>query len=110
MIHEYNEIDEDGNEDDDGAGGEHNNQAGSAYRRPSGTGSTKDVKRLVERIVESDDRTSNMNGLIPSSANEMSSAAQIRFLKAKLKVMQEEVDRFGVELTKKVSYRAGKQP
>jgi len=41
------------------------------------------------------------NGLIPRSANEMSSTAQIRFLKAKLKVLQEEVDRLGGEMAKK---------
>jgi len=41
------------------------------------------------------------NGLIPRSANEMSSTAQIRFLKAKLKVLQEEVDRLGGEVAKK---------
>jgi hypothetical protein len=39
--------------------------------------------------------------MIPRAANEMSNEAQIRFLKAKLKVMQEELDRNGVELNKK---------
>jgi hypothetical protein len=41
------------------------------------------------------------NQLIPRSANEMSNEAQIRFLKAKLKVMQEELERFQFELNKK---------
>ena len=39
--------------------------------------------------------------LIPRSANDMSSEAQIRFLKAKLKVMQEELERFQFEMNKK---------
>lgn len=56
----------------------------------------------MNRIAdEADGEISNVNGLIPSSANDMSSTAQIRFLKAKLKVMQEEVDRFTGELSKK---------
>ncbi len=41
------------------------------------------------------------NQMIPRAVNEMSNEAQIRFLKAKLKVMQEELDRNGVELNKK---------
>ena len=38
---------------------------------------------------------------LPSQANEMSSEAQIRFLKAKLKVLQEEIDRLAGELNKR---------
>ncbi len=51
-----------------------------------------------------ENRTEQMlqsNQLIPRSANEMSNEAQIRFLKAKLKVMQEELERFQFELNKK---------
>jgi len=97
---EYNEIE---NEESEGQSDEDQlNADGTENHQRARTGSTKDVKRLVDRIVDNDDRNSNMNGLIPSSANEMSSTAQIRFLKAKLKVMQEEVDRFSTELTKKV--------
>lgn len=39
--------------------------------------------------------------MIPRAANEMSNEAQIRFLKAKLKVLQEETERLGGELNKR---------
>ncbi|RNA31481.1 testis-expressed sequence 9 [Brachionus plicatilis] len=39
--------------------------------------------------------------MMPKAANEMSNEAQIRFFKAKLKVLQEEVEKYGTELAKK---------
>ena len=51
-------------------------------------------------LTTNEDEEEKMN-MIPRAANEMSNEAQIRFLKAKLKVMQEEVDRFSSELNKK---------
>lgn len=48
-----------------------------------------------------DDVDTKTNMLIPKSANEMSNEAQIRFLKAKLKVMQEELERYQFDLNKK---------
>ena len=39
--------------------------------------------------------------MVPRVANEMSNEAQIRFLKAKLKVLQEEIDRYSGELNKR---------
>ncbi|XP_045184087.2 testis-expressed protein 9-like [Mercenaria mercenaria] len=39
--------------------------------------------------------------VLPSAAQDMGSEAQIRFLKAKLRVMQEEMDRLGQEISKK---------
>lgn len=81
-IYEHNEIEDD----------EVNHR-----QRTSGTG----IRGLVNKIVDDEDASENTNGFMPKSANEMSSVAQIRFLKAKLKVMQEEVDRFNAELAKK---------
>ncbi len=66
--------------------------------RPSG----KSVRSLVGQLVDEENfACDNANGLIPKSANDMSSTAQIRFLKAKLKVMQEEVDRLASDVSKK---------
>lgn len=87
-IYEHNEIDEEE---------QLYSQVNSAKPRSSGT---RDVKGLVDRIVDQDEEP-NTVGLIPKSANDMSSTAQIRFLKAKLKVMQEEIDRLGGEVSKK---------
>ncbi|CAF0812083.1 unnamed protein product [Brachionus calyciflorus] len=39
--------------------------------------------------------------ILPKAANEMSNEAQIRFLKAKLKVTQEELEKYGSDLSKK---------
>ena len=50
---------------------------------------------------DEDENDNNTNALIPRQANEMSNEAQIRFLKAKLKVVQEECDRLGGELNKR---------
>lgn len=50
---------------------------------------------------QTEETTPTDRQLFPKSANDMSSDAQIRFLKAKLKVMQEELDRFQFELNKK---------
>lgn len=44
---------------------------------------------------------SNSELVMPKAAGEMSNEAQIRFLKAKLKVLQEEVDKYGTELSKR---------
>ena len=50
---------------------------------------------------DEDETNTNVNNLIPRQANEMSNEAQIRFLKAKLKVVQEECDRMGGELNRR---------
>ena len=58
------------------------------------------IRNMLSKISTKtdDDLISN---LFPKSANDMSSEAQIRFLKAKLKVMQEEIDRMNGETGKK---------
>jgi hypothetical protein len=53
---------------------------------------------LGKLIMNKDNIESN---LIPKVANEMSSEAQIRFLKAKLKVLQEEIERLSGEVNKR---------
>lgn len=54
---------------------------------------------LVDESVSYEQTSSEL--VMPKTAGEMSNEAQIRFLKAKLKVLQEEVDKYGTELTKK---------
>ena len=91
-IREYNgEIEDDDDEPDD------------EYKvRDGGHKSSSNIKKLVNKIVDRDeDNYESIGGLVPQSANDMSSVAQIRFLKAKLKVMQEELDRFNTELNRK---------
>jgi hypothetical protein len=48
-----------------------------------------------------DDEMNDHNSFLPKQASEMSSVAQIRFLKAKLRVMQEETDRLNSDLNRK---------
>lgn len=50
---------------------------------------------------DDNDNLGNNNYLMPKQASEMSNDAQIRFLKAKLRVMQEEIDRLNSELKHK---------
>ena len=59
---------------------------------------TNDDDLLGRLIMNKDNLESN---LIPKVANEMSSEAQIRFLKAKLKVLQEEIERLSGEVNKR---------
>jgi hypothetical protein len=65
----------------------------------SGIGNEHETDHLAAYLAaeDSEDRTS----MIPRAVNDMSNEAQIRFLKAKLKVMQEELDRSGAELSRK---------
>lgn len=48
-----------------------------------------------------DNEMNDNNSFLPKQASEMSSVAQIRFLKAKLRVMQEETDRLNSDLNRK---------
>ncbi|XP_072134559.1 testis-expressed protein 9 isoform X2 [Mobula birostris] len=48
-----------------------------------------------------DGAPADIENVMPSTGNEMSTEAQIRFLKAKLRVMQEELDRLAHEYNKK---------
>ncbi|XP_066289796.1 testis-expressed protein 9-like isoform X2 [Branchiostoma lanceolatum] len=61
---------------------------------------TETITKL-EGEVESGRTLNDMDDVLPSAAQEMGAEAQIRFLKAKLRVMQEEVDRLGHECTKR---------
>ncbi|KAI8504633.1 Golgin sub A member 2 [Branchiostoma belcheri] len=61
---------------------------------------TETITKL-EGEVESGRTLADMDDVLPSAAQEMGAEAQIRFLKAKLRVMQEEVDRLGHECTKR---------
>lgn len=96
-INEYNDLQSDNDSNN-------NDEHEQAYQNsaPLYKKSAASVSNLVSKIVD-EDGDSNVNGLIPSSANDMSSTAQIRFLKAKLKVMQEEVEKLNGELNKRVS-------
>lgn len=53
-----------------------------------------DGMEITEDDIHDDD-------VLPTAAQDMGSEAQIRFLKAKLRVMQEEMDRLGQEINKK---------
>jgi hypothetical protein len=76
------------NEDDD-ENEEHLEQKENEY---------EETDLLGKLIMNKDNFESN---LIPKVANEMSSEAQIRFLKAKLKVLQEEIERLAGEVNKR---------
>jgi hypothetical protein len=58
------------------------------------------LKEKGEYNAEEDD-DEDESSVMPKVANEMSNDAQIRFLKAKLKVLQEEIDKVANELRKK---------
>jgi hypothetical protein len=68
-----------------------------------------DFHKAIENIEKTndynndddDDDDDGSNLVIPRQANDMSNDAQIRFLKAKLRVMQEETDRLNADLTRK---------
>ena len=55
----------------------------------------------ADYINDDEDLTNRSNLLMPKQANEMSNDVQIRFLKAKLRVMQEETERLNSEMTRK---------
>jgi len=59
-------------------------------------------KNQLDNDVDNDDDYYEANSaLVPRQANEMSNEAQIRFLKAKLKVVQEECERLTSELSRR---------
>ena len=103
-INEYNDLQSE-NESDNNEEAAYQNLGQYKKSAAGHAASAKSVSNLVSKIVEEDDGSSNVNGLIPSSANDMSSTAQIRFLKAKLKVMQEEVEKLNGDINKRVSYK-----
>ena len=59
------------------------------------------LEKELSAFYASKDKMDLDPSLMPRAANDMSNEAQIRFLKAKLKVLQEEVERLGGEMNKK---------
>ncbi|KAL4216658.1 Golgin subfamily A member 2 [Mactra antiquata] len=60
------------------------------------------LKNVVDNMEGLDlDEDDIHDDVLPTAAQDMGSEAQIRFLKAKLRVMQEEMDRLGQEINKK---------
>jgi hypothetical protein len=99
---EINDDDNDENEDSEQQNEEEKIRKKTANGiSAKGSGTNSNIKKLVNKIIDTTDGDTLNDGLIPQSANDMSSVAQIRFLKAKLKVMQEEIDRCNNDLGKK---------
>ncbi|KAH3873238.1 testis-expressed protein 9-like [Dreissena polymorpha] len=59
------------------------------------------LQNVVDNLEGMDLGDDVHDDVLPSAAQDMGSEAQIRFLKAKLRVMQEEMDRLGQEINKK---------
>jgi len=57
----------------------------------------KTFSALEDKVDQGDDFLDDEDDVLPSAAAEMGAEAQIRFLKAKLRVMQEELDRLSHE-------------
>ncbi|MBN3289850.1 TEX9 protein, partial [Polypterus senegalus] len=71
----------------------------------------KTITNIEEKLGKGDGMDDPEDDVIPGACNEMGSESQIRFLKAKLRVMQEELDRLTNECNKKddeISILSGK--
>ncbi|XP_005996238.1 testis-expressed protein 9 isoform X2 [Latimeria chalumnae] len=86
-----------------GSKGENKNKDGSKSKTLSKHLSGNRGKKSDTRIskVEESALPEDLEDVMPSVGNEMGAEAQIRFLKAKLRVMQEELDRLSHECNKK---------
>ncbi|XP_045079359.1 LOW QUALITY PROTEIN: testis-expressed protein 9 [Coregonus clupeaformis] len=62
---------------------------------------TKTIRNIEGKLDDGDTHDNLMEDIMPSVGDEMGSDAQIRFLKAKLCVMQEELNRLAYECNKK---------
>ncbi|KAM9493913.1 testis-expressed protein 9 isoform 2-T2 [Clarias gariepinus] len=62
---------------------------------------TKTIRKIEGRVNDEDTAEQLEDDIVPSAGEEMSAEAQIRFMKAKLRVMQEDLNRLSQECNKK---------